>query len=185
MKRRWLWFGMLLSSTAICWNSPAFSGDVQIVAGSQLQASTWRGDIASANFARFAYRFADLAGIYAHGRLGYATVDTRFLTQVSLGLQLWGKIAGLRPYVRLGGLHQHEETLSVIANNYLKAVFGIGDGIRHRAGGELGVGLEVPFFKRKNTTFFAGSDFSTQWFPDNLGPQWYWNVGTILGVSFH
>ena len=62
----------------------------------------------------------------------------------SLGGQLWGRIGVARPYVRASLLHPHEGSLSVVAKDYLRAAFGVGDGIRHRAGGEVAVGVDVP-----------------------------------------
>jgi hypothetical protein len=158
--------------------------DFQAAVGANAYGTEWRGDAAAYGSLKLGFRFADLIGIYALGREGYGGVDDRMLTQVSLGAQIWATIGPTRPYVRLGFLHQHEESISVVADDYGSAMFGVGEGIRHRAGGELALGLDLPFWTRDDLSFFVGGEASACLFPGAPGPIIYAGAGLSLGLSY-
>ncbi len=163
----------------------AMAGDARIELGGQGAGSNWRGDAAAWGSFGIAYRFADLIGPYGELGEGYGRVDQRMLTLLGIGAKVWlPKIGRTRPHLRLGFLHQHEESLSVVSHEYFKALFGIGDGIRHRAGGELGLGLDITLVQRKAVLFYAVVDGAARVFPDHLGPMVYGGGGVSLGVSF-
>lgn len=149
------------------------------------QLSTWRGDVSAFGSLKLGLRFADLAGPYLLGRVGYGTVDERMLTTIQLGAQLWLKFGKVRPYVRLGIEHSHEETLAEVRIEPGGALFGIGDGIRHRAGGELGLGFDVPFHEAKSVQWFVGGDALASLYPDGTkGPVLYGGVAARLGFNY-
>jgi hypothetical protein len=158
--------------------------DYQLALGASAAGSEWRGDAIGYSSLKTGLRFGDIAGPYLQGRVGYGTVDERLLTLLSLGGQIWGRIGGTRPYARLAFLHQHEESMSVVAGDFGSALFGVGDGIRHRAGGELGAGLDIPLVRRDDLTLFGTVDASAKLFPDDLGPMVYAGGGLHLGMGY-
>ena len=88
------------------------------------------------------------------------TIDDRVLTYLSLGSTLYGHIGIARPYVRLALVHQHEEPTSAYRDDPFGAMFGVGDGIRHRGG----------FGSSTRTVRPASSSASTTCVPMNPDP---------------
>lgn len=162
----------------------ASATDFQLTVGADAAGSEWRGDFAGSGSLKLGFRFVDLIGVYFQGREGYALVDQRFITQLALGTQIWGTLGVTRPYARLAVVHQHEESLAVVAGDVGSMLIGIGDGIRHRFGGELGAGLDVPFYKKRDLSFFAGVDVYAKLLPDDLGPLVQAGGGFNLGMSY-
>jgi hypothetical protein len=172
-----------LASTAAC--TGALAGDVRLELAAHGAASTWRGDAATWGTFALAYRFVDLIGPYGSIGAGYGRVDDRLLLVVAIGAKVWlPRLGRVRPHAQLGFLHQHEESLSAVHENYLKAAFGIGHAIRHRAGGELGLGVDVAIVERRAVTFYAAVDANGRLFPDATGPMFYGGGALSLGVSF-
>ena len=173
--------GLTLAATLTATDAQAH--DFRLRAGTSAQGSEWRGDFAGYGSLELGVRFADIAGVYIGGHEGYGIVDDRLLTLVTLGGQVWLDYGRFRPYAKLGFVHQHEESLSVVANDFGSAIFGIGDGIRHRAGGELGLGLDIAVWEREDFELFASVSADARLFPDDLGPLVY--AGGGLGVGFN
>jgi hypothetical protein len=175
-----------LAAALAAWLATTEAGahDFQLGLGMSGHGTEWRGDGGGYGSLKLGVRFIDLVGVYLEGREGYATVDQRMLTLVSLGAQVWGRLGITRPYARLGFLHQHEESLAVFTDDVGSALFGVGDGIRHRFGGELGLGLDVPFWTRKDLSFFVGVEARGAVFPDDLGPLVYAGGGLNVGMSY-
>lgn len=91
----------------------------------------------------------------------------------------------MHPYARLFALHQHEEGIVSVENTPLGFVFGIGAGIRHRAGGGLALGAEIPIKRAADDrlTWMIFADTMLIYFPDAaIGPHAY--VGLEGGVAF-
>ena len=165
--------------------APASAGEIQIASGPGAYASTWRGDGTFGQALKLGYRFADRIAIDTIGRLGYGTVDDRVITYLSLGGTLYGRIGPVRPYVRLAFVHQHEEPSPGVRADPYGTVFGVGDGIRHRAGFGSSLGLDLPVQKTKSgTEVTIGIDTSGVWFPDPRGPKLYAGGALWLGLAF-
>lgn len=162
----------------------ASAGDFQLALGAAGAGTEWRGDAAVYSSLELGYRFADIVGIYAMGRLGYGSVDERMLTLLGIGAQIWGRIGVVRPYARLGFAHQHEESLVVVRDDVGGALFGVGDGIRHRAGGDAAIGVDVPFFRRDHVELFGTVEGYALWFPNTQGPNVYAGGGVGIGMSY-
>ena len=162
---------------------PAHAAEFQMRGALQGEASSWRDDGAMTGSLALGARFADLVSVYALGRVGYAGIDQRMLTLVQLGGQIWGRRGPTRPYFRFGLVHQHEESWSGVGGDVFGALFGVGDGIRHRGGFEWSGGVDYPFKKLKRTEFFASAETFLTWFPDPRGPSLY--VGGSLGLGFN
>jgi hypothetical protein len=156
----------------------------QTAVGAAGAASSWQGDGAAYGSLKLGLRFADLVSIHYLGKLGYGGVDTRMLTFLSLGAQVWGRIGTLRPYARIAAVHQHEEPVQAIEDDRWGALFGVGDGIRHRMGGEGGLGVDIPLYRRKAVELFSSVEGSIDWFPDPRGPEWYGGGGVAIGVNY-
>lgn len=171
--------GLLLSSPP-----PAHAAEVQLATGPSASASTWRGDGALSGALKIGMRYADVIAIDTLSRLGYANVDQRMLTYLSLGLSVYGRVAkDFRPFGRLALVHQHEEPVSNVRHDAFGALMGVGDGIRHRAGPSASIGVDWTVRREGNTEVVLGVDANTTWFPDPRGPELYVGGGLWLGVN--
>ena len=63
------------------------------------------------------------------------------------------------------------------------ALFGVGDGIRHRAGGDFAVGFDLPLHHGPALDVYATVEAVADWFPDPRGPSLYALGSAALGVS--
>jgi hypothetical protein len=81
-------------------------------------------------------------------------------------------------------VHQHEESADAIEADRWGALFGVGDGLRHRGGGEAAVGVDLPFHRDKAVEIFATVEGHADWFPDPRGPEWYGGGGLALGFNY-
>lgn len=161
----------------------AQAGEFQLSLGIGGAGTEWRGDGSLHSQLKIGYRLWDWLGFYGDFHLGYAHVDQRVMTLFSLGVQAWAKWGIVRPYARFSLLHQHEESLSVIAGDFLSAIVGIGEGIRHRGGLSLALGADIPLFKKKKLEFFLTIEGIVKWFPGDMGPAIY--AGGILGFGLN
>ncbi len=162
----------------------AQAGDVRLNLSLSGAGSEWKNDGALWGGLGLTYRFLDLLGVYASGRLGYGVIDERLLTLLSFGAQIWGRLGPTRPYARAGFIHQHEEPLPAAAQNVGGAVFGVGDGIRHRGGAEGAIGIDYTFFTKKEWSIFGNAETSFAGFPNSSGPGWYILGGLGLGFQY-
>ncbi len=175
----------LAACGVVCAAPGARAGELQLYGGPGAQASTWRGDGAISTAARLGYRMRGLFAIDALTRIGYSTVDSRMLTYVSLGGTLYGNIRDvIRPYVRLALVHQHEEPVSAVRDDPFGAVFGVGNGIRHRGGFGSSLGVDFAVSKRKDVEWVLGADVSGAWFPDPRGPVAYAGGALWAGLNY-
>lgn len=163
---------------------PAAAGEIQVAAGPGVYGSSWRGDSTFGQALKLGYRMGDIVAIDTVGRLGYGTVDNRVITYLSLGGTLYGRLGKLRPYVRLAFVHQHEEPTAGVREDPFGALFGVGDGIRHRGGFGSGLGLDFPIETVKSTQLVVGVDTSAAWFLDPRGPRLYAGGSLWLGLNF-
>jgi hypothetical protein len=158
---------------------------LHLVTGLTAGLSDWRGDLMAQGLLKGALRPSDYLAFYFLGRLGYGGVDQRLLTFVSAGVQVWpmGRIEGLEPYGRLSIAHQHEESLSVVQADPFGAIFGIGDGIRHRGGFEGALGVDIPLARDEDIEAFVNLETSGTWFYDPRGPSV--EVLGVVGVGLN
>jgi hypothetical protein len=159
-------------------------GEVIGALGATAGSSTWPGDPVAMSTLKVGYRFFDWIAPYYLGRLGYGVVNHRSLLTLSFGVQMWGRLGPTRPYVRASILHQHEESLAAMRADTGGALFGVGDGIRHRYGGELGLGLDFPIHKNRAVEFVASLEATSDYMPDVRGPGWYVLGSAALGINY-
>lgn len=164
----------------------ASATELQVALGPQVQGSSWRTDVAVAQSLKLGVRFADLIAIDALVRIGYGMVDQRMLTYLSLGGSLYGKLASgrLRPFGRLALVHQHEEPTSALRQDAVGALFGVGDGIRHRGGAGASLGMDAVISRARRTAWLLGADVNGTWFPDPRGPAIYFGGGLWVGLNY-
>lgn len=159
---------------------------LDLATGLHLTKTEWRGDLAFSGLFKGGLRVNQWLMPYLQLRVGYGSVDQRMLTLLSLGAQVrpFGRIGGVEPYARLAWSHQHEESLSVVSDDPFGALFGIGDGIRHRGGFDGGLGFDFPIDRFEGGRFYTAVELSTVWFYDDRGPHWYVSGGALLGVDY-
>lgn len=117
-------------------------------------------------------------------RLGYANVDQRLLTFLSLGLQFGYPVhSRAYPYGRLGFVHQHEESLAALADNLAGVVLGIGYAIRHRAGAQAALGCDFVLLRGHRGDLVLGPEVMLAYLGYSSGPNIYGSVGVQLGGS--
>ena len=123
----------------------ARAGEIQIDAGTALLGSSWQGDFAGGGLLRLGYRFKHVIAIDLVGWEQLAAVNDRLDTGLTFGVTGFIPLKRVRPSLRLFAIHQHEEGLVSVAQTPAGFLFGIGSGIRHRAGGGLTLGAGIPF----------------------------------------
>ena len=147
-------------------------------------SSTWAGDPVALSEMRLGFRFMETGALYVQSALGYAPVNSRELVQVAIGAQVWLRVWHARPYLRIGAIHQHEESTAAWKTDFAESLFGVGNGIRHRAGGEGALGLDVPFYRGEKVEVVGTIEASSPWFPDEKGPHFYFLGGLGLGIHY-
>jgi hypothetical protein len=65
----------------------------------------------------------------------------------------------------------------------LGALLGVGDGIRHRAGLEGALGVDIPFKQLRSWQFHATIEGIFTGIPDDKGPGIY--AGGVVGLGFN
>jgi hypothetical protein len=164
----------------------ARAGELDTALGLDAADSEWQEDHLSYGTFKLGYRFGlpwfQLTYI---GKLGYASVDERLLTYLSLGPEIRPHLfERVRPYARGLVVHQHEENVDAAQNQPYQALVGVGDGIRHRAGVAAGLGLEIPFAEHLQGDFYASIDLAATYFPDDRGPHRYLTAGASIGLKW-
>jgi hypothetical protein len=184
MRRRLLFVSTFLLVCVLSRASRA--GEIQLDAGTAMLGSSWQGDFAAGGFLRLGYRFAHVVSLDFVGWEQMGVVNTRMDTGLTFGVTGFIPLRRVRPSLRLFAIHQHEEGVVSVAQTPAGFVFGIGSGIRHRAGGGLTLGAEIPFYKTKNgdLTYVVIAELEGIWFPDPLGPTFYYGGNVGVGFNF-
>ena len=175
---------LLLGAAVWAGAATARASEVQLSALAGGEGSSWRHDGAGFVGLRMGMRFDDIAGPYIMLRAGYANTDERMLELLEIGGQVWARLGITRPYLRFGLVHQHEEPWSAVRADAFGAVFGVGDGIRHRFGFDGALGIDIPFARYKSFQFHATLEAIVTGFPDPRGPAVYGGAATGLGFNY-
>lgn len=168
---------------------------VELLAGFNVLAggSTWRGDGSGAVGLTLGVRLFRVVAPFVQARLGYSGVDQRLLIPLVIGVTLGvpipprgpiGEPPRAYPYLRAAFVHQHEESVAAVADNLAGALLGIGGGIRHRAGAQLGLGCDFTLLASARSRLLLGPEVSFLLLGYSVGPALYGYAGINLGGSF-
>lgn len=140
--------------------------------------TTWQGDGLGYGSLLLAARLFRVVSIYGQARLGYARVDQRILTLLSVGLEGTYPIRNKYwPFLRLGFVHQHEESLAAAAQDPLGTLLGIGTGIRHRAGLHGSLGCDIALWRGRRGDILLGPELAFSYLGYSSGPNFYGMAG--------
>lgn len=140
--------------------------------------TTWQGDGLGYGSLLLAARLFRVVSIYGQARLGYARVDQRILTLLSVGLEGTYPIRNKYwPFLRLGFVHQHEESLAAAAQDPLGTLLGIGTGIRHRAGLHGSLGCDIAVWRGRRGDILLGPELAFSYLGYSSGPTFYGMAG--------
>ena len=159
-------------------------GELHVAFGFTGGASEWSGDPVGYAALQLGFRLFRFVTPYVGVALGYGRIDQRLLTRLSIGVDLGWTFGRFRPHAFVAWVHQHEESLAAVAQEPAGAVFGIGLGIRHRAGVHAGVGFDVVMLRRANYDLALGPDVSFMNLTYSSGPQWYYLAAINLSGHF-
>lgn len=168
-------------------SSTARAGELDLALGLDSSSSSWEEDthVGHGTF-KLGYRFLwPWFQVTYLGKVGYATVDERVLTFLSLGVEVrpdW--FERIRPYARASLVHQHEEPLVALEHQPFQSLIGVGDGLRHRGGGATAIGAELPFRDHRKGDWYAALELSGTYFPDDRGPQTYLSAAGSIGFTW-
>jgi hypothetical protein len=187
MKRSaWLLAVALVLAAGRAGASPT-SVELEAALGGTTYATSWRGDYGVGDTLRAGVRFARvIAGDFQIWE-SYATVNHRANTGLTIGVTGYVPLKIVHPYARLFAIHQHEEGLVSVAHAPVGVLFGVGAGIRHRAGGGLSLGAEFPFQDAlgKKLSWVLFTNVNGIYFPDDaLGPSAYFGIDLGVGLDY-
>lgn len=165
--------------------APAAAGEIDVDLGLQATTTGWPDDNGGGPILAATYWFQPWIGASFVGKEHYATVDDRFMSYYSFNVALRHAINDrLRIVGTLGAVHQHEESTSAIMAQPVEALFGVGDGIRHRYAGRAGTSLGLLLSSYKNGDCYLALDIDGTLFSDNRGPRWMASAGLSLGFTY-
>lgn len=138
-----------------------------------------RVGVGGAGAAYLGLRLHDRLWLDVGGREGVLTGDLRAVGTVQVAVR--GGL-GAHTFVRAGFVHHHESPWEGYLDNVLAATLGSWEGIRHRSGADLGLGLswDLPAGSAPISTSLEASVIA---FPDPAGPQLYGVLQHL--VTFH
>ena len=163
----------------------AHAGELDLSVGLQATTTEWPDDHGGGPSLDLGYWITEHVGVKYIGKGHYAVVDDRLMTYLSINAAAHHHIGRVTVTGTAGVVHQHEETRAVLMDAPFSAVLGIGDGIRHRAGGRAGVSLAVAVFAYSRGEGYLALDLDATMFTENTrGPRWMTSVGVSFGFTF-
>jgi hypothetical protein len=147
-------------------------------------ATTWADDPVVLGDAALGLRFAPWIGVEVLGRVGYGAIDERLLAMVGLGAAIAIPTGtAFSPTIRFAAIHQHETPVDVLHHDWFGHVVGVGDGIRHRFGGEAAFGVRARVLEDDGLAFHLGIEGLVDAFPDDRGPTLLAGGGLTLAAE--
>lgn len=164
---------------------PAAAGELDTNLGLQATTTGWPDDHGGGPSIGVAWWFRPWIAATFLGKEHYATVDDRFMSYFSFNVATRHRAGRLRLSYTLGLVHQHEESRAAIMDSPLQALFGVGDGIRHRMGSRAGFSLGLPLSTHAHGDYYVALDLDATVFTDNdRGPRWMSSAGVSLGFTY-
>jgi hypothetical protein len=163
---------------------PASAGELDLDAGLTATTTAWPGDHGGGAALDASYWFRPWIGASFVGKEQYATVDDRVLSYFSVNVAARYPAGPLRLTGTLGLVHQHEEPRAALMDSPVEAALGVGDGIRHRAGGRAGLSIALPVKQLAKGDVYVALDLdATVFADDDRGPRWMMGAGLALGFT--
>lgn len=155
--------------------------DVSLAGG----ASDWSGDPVGYGALKLGLRLFGVVTPFVQGRAGYGSVDQRSLLFLSIGVE-GGYLLNERFYPRgfVAFVHQHEESIAAVADHPIEASLGIGGGIRHRAGLQMGLGFDIVVHRAARFDITVGPEAAAVYLTYSSGPSWYGLLGAVGAMHF-
>src|SRR5215207_9766493 len=120
---------------------PASAGELDMNLGLQATTTDWPSDNGGGPTLGAGWWFRPWIAATFVGKEHYATVDDRFMSYFSVNAATRYELGPVRLGASLGVVHQHEESRAAIMEQPVQALFGVGDGIRHRMASRAGFSL--------------------------------------------
>jgi hypothetical protein len=163
----------------------ARAGELDLNFGPQATTTAWPDDHGGGAALSAAWFFRPWLGAAFVGKEQYATVDDRFLSYFSVNAAARQPLGPLRLTGMLGVVHQHEEPRAALMEQPFQALFGVGDGIRHRMAGRAGAELAWPFRVHGHGDYYVAFALDGTLFADkDRGPRWMTSAGLSLGFTY-
>jgi len=163
----------------------AHAGELDLNLGLQATTTEWPADHGGGGSLDLGYWFGRTFGVKFVGKEHFAAVDERLMSYLSLNVAARRDVGSVRLVGSLGLVHQHEETRAALMEAPFSALLGIGDGIRHRAGGRAALSLAVPIVAHRRGEWYLAFDLDTTRFTEGeRGPRWMSSGGVSLGLTF-
>ncbi|HEU0030493.1 MAG TPA: hypothetical protein VFQ53_07670 [Kofleriaceae bacterium] len=162
----------------------ARAGELDLNLGLQATTTQWEADHGGGPTLTGTWFFRDWIGASFTGKEQYATIDDRYLSYFSVNAVFRKSWDRVRVAGALGLVHQHEEPGTVVDSMPVESLFGVADGIRHRAGSRAGLQLAVPIRDRAHGDWYIAFDLdATAFAEDTRGPRWMSSAGLSLGFT--
>jgi hypothetical protein len=160
-------------------------GELLVGLGVSAGLTDWSGDPVSYGALALGMRFYGIITPFAEARVGGGRVDQRMLTFLSIGVAATIPVSKkIAPRVFIGAVHQHEESLAAVAEAPFGALLGIGVGIRHRAGLQLGAGCDFRVYEKDKFVLAIGPELRGAYLTYSSGPSWYGQIGVAANGHF-
>lgn len=165
--------------------TPPPRGEFLVDIGLSAGSSDWSGDPVGYGALKLGFRLFRVITPFFEGRSGYGIVDQRWLLFLSTGLQ-GGYLLKDRFYPRalVAFVHQHEESMAAVAQHPFEAALGIGGGIRHRAGVQMALGLDITVHRTPSYELTIGPEATAVYLTFSSGPSWYGLLSAVGAVHF-
>jgi hypothetical protein len=160
-------------------------GEFFVGLGASGGLTNWSGDPAGYGSLGIGLRLYEIITPFAEARIGYGRIDQRLLTFLSLGVAgTFHPTKKIAPRILIGAVHQHEESLAAVAQEPAGALLGIGGGIRHRAGVQLGIGCDFTVYEKERFVITVGPELRGAYLTYSSGPSWYGQLGAVASGHF-
>ena len=163
---------------------PASAGELDLDAGLTATTTAWPGDHGGGAALDASWWFRDWIGASFMRQGAVRHRRRRLLSYFSVNVAVRHPAGPLRLTGTLGLVHQHEEPRSALMDAPIEAALGVGDGIRHRAGGRAGLQLALPVKELALGDVYVALDLdATVFADDDRGPRWMAGAGLALESS--
>ena len=166
-------------------STPALAGELDATVGLQATTTGWPDDHGGGPSLEAGWWFRPWIAATFVGKEQYAAVDDRMLSYFSVNAAARHTFGRVRLTGSLGLVHQHEESRAAIMDQPVQALFGVGDGIRHRMGTRGGISLGLPLATHKHGDYYVALDLDGTIFADSdRGPRWMSSAGLSIGFTY-